>query len=697
MRGAWAEVWHALGEPVTGLLDPSHRVFVPFLLGAGLIAVVLRMARGLSLTCALVGTLSPRVWAHPSALADYRLIAARALLRALTFGAWSVSLLAVAALSLSWLRLTLGLPGLRAPSLLVGALFTLTAFVAEDLARFLAHRLMHRVPALWAFHRVHHSAEVLTPFTLYRTHPVEGALNQAAGALTVGLVTGGLAWVFGPALRGWQLFGVDALGLLWVLAGANLRHSHVWLSYGPRVERWLLSPAQHQVHHSRDPAHADKNLGTALAVWDRLFGSLYVTTHHERLRFGLPEAEAPIPHTVPSMLLSPFATIFAQARRASVAPRAALLAAALLTATCSNEQRFDRVSLLQGLARCTIQVNDQFHTAAGALAAATAAYATTPGDTQRAAARAAWESAIDVWQRAEMHRYGPAGGFDVVAGMNLREQVYAWPDVNRCLIEQRIVSRGYEGTGFSQLPTSARGLATIEYLLFADGTDNACAPTEPINAMGTWAALGADEITRRRAAYARAAADDVLARAAALRASWAPNGFETQLVTAGQGSTVFRTQQDAFNALGNALTHVETDLRDLRVGRPLGVFNCTSGTCPDAVESRWAGRALSHVRNNLAGARMILEGCAAGENQGFDDRLQAAGAGALATRMRTLLNNVDVAVNAIPGDKLATALTSDQPAVQRLYDALKALTDFLKNEFATTLQITGSRLEGDND
>lgn len=696
MRAALVEVMRALGAPVTGLLDPAHRVFLPFLLGAGLIAVALRLARGLSLARAVGGALSPRVWAHPSALADFRLIAARAVLRALTFGAWAVSSITVAALTLSWLRLNLGLPGLRAPSLAVGALFTLTAFVAEDLARYLAHRAMHRVPALWAFHRVHHSAEVLTPFTLYRTHPVEGALNQAAGAVAVGLVTGVLAWAFGPALRAWQLFGVDALGLLWVLAGANLRHSHVWLSYGPRVERWLLSPAQHQVHHSRDAAHADKNLGTALAVWDRLGGSLYVTHQHERLRFGLAEAEAPLPHTVPSMLLSPFATIFARVRRASVTPRAALLTAALLTATCSNE-RFDRGSLLQGIARCTVQVNDQFHTAAGALATATAAYATAPGDPQRAAARAAWEAAIDVWQRAEMHRYGPAGGFDVPAGQNLREAIYAWPDVNRCLIEQRIVSRGYEGAGFAQLPTSARGLAAIEYLLFADGSDNACASTEPINAMGTWAALGADEITRRRAAYARAAADDVLARAVALRAAWAPNGFEAQLVGAGQGSTIFRTQQDAFNALGNALTHLETDLRDLRVGRPLGVFNCTTGTCPDALESRWANRSLSHVRNNLLGARMILEGCAAGDNQGFDDRLEAAGAGVLAARMRTLLGNVDAAVSAIPNGNLATALANDRPAVQRLYDALKALTDFLKNEFATTLQISGSRLEGDND
>ncbi|MFO0630698.1 MAG: imelysin family protein [Polyangiales bacterium] len=118
---------------------------------------------------------------------------------------------------------------------------------------------------------------------------------------------------------------------------------------------------------------------------------------------------------------------------------------------------------------------------------------------------------------------------------------------------------------------------------------------------------------------------------------------------------------------------------------------------PEALESRWANRGLTHLRNNMVGARMILEGCAAGDNQGFDDRLEAAGAGALAARMRTLLNNVDAAANAIPNGNLTTALANDRPAVQRLYDALKALTDFLKNEFSAALQITSARLEGDND
>jgi len=62
------------------------------------------------------------------------------------------------------------------------------------------------------------------------------------------------------------------LGFLFNALGANLRHSHIWLSFGS-LERWFISPAQHQIHHSSAEADRDINFGTCLAIWDRLFGS----------------------------------------------------------------------------------------------------------------------------------------------------------------------------------------------------------------------------------------------------------------------------------------------------------------------------------------------------------------------------------------------------------------------------------------
>ena len=58
--------------------------------------------------------------------------------------------------------------------------------------------------------------------------------------------------------------------MLW----ANLRHSHVWITYGRIMERLLISPAQHQIHHSKNKVHFDRNFGVVLAIWDGMFGTL---------------------------------------------------------------------------------------------------------------------------------------------------------------------------------------------------------------------------------------------------------------------------------------------------------------------------------------------------------------------------------------------------------------------------------------
>ena len=51
---------------------------------------------------------------------------------------------------------------------------------------------------------------------------------------------------------------------------------------------WLISPAQPQIHHSDSRAHFDRNFGSTLAVWDRLFGTLYLTTRRrEPIRYGI--------------------------------------------------------------------------------------------------------------------------------------------------------------------------------------------------------------------------------------------------------------------------------------------------------------------------------------------------------------------------------------------------------------------------
>lgn len=163
--------------------------------------------------------------------------------------------------------------------------YTLLFFIAYDLGRFIAHSVLHDVPWLWEFHKVHHSAEVLTPFTAFRVHPIDLAVMAFFPAALTGCLSWGFHRFIDPGITVYTFFGLHIL--LWIsnLVG-NLRHWHVWVTYGPRLNRWLISPAHHQLHHSAEPRHWGCNRGNDLALWDRLYGTL-VIPQEEKEEFTL--------------------------------------------------------------------------------------------------------------------------------------------------------------------------------------------------------------------------------------------------------------------------------------------------------------------------------------------------------------------------------------------------------------------------
>ena len=85
-------------------------------------------------------------------------------------------------------------------------IITLALFLAYEFGYWLDHYLKHRVPALWELHKVHHSANVLTPLTVFRIHPLDGVIFANILAVSLGVTNGVANYLFGKPIT---FFSID--------------------------------------------------------------------------------------------------------------------------------------------------------------------------------------------------------------------------------------------------------------------------------------------------------------------------------------------------------------------------------------------------------------------------------------------------------------------------------------------------------
>lgn len=185
-------------------------------------------------------------------------------------------------------------------------LLTIVVALLYDFAIFLTHVITHKFPIFWAFHKVHHSAEVLTPFTLLRMHPVDLLLNVVISLTFTGIGLGIFSYLAMHNVTVISVFGFNIVMFLFYLFGAHLRHSHVWLHYPKWLEYILISPAQHQIHHSSSPSHIDCNFGNVFSFWDRLFKTLYSPQKKENIVYGVDKNELNPYNSLAQLYLRPF-------------------------------------------------------------------------------------------------------------------------------------------------------------------------------------------------------------------------------------------------------------------------------------------------------------------------------------------------------------------------------------------------------
>lgn len=145
-------------------------------------------------------------------------------------------------------------------------------------AQYGIHYALHKVPALWRLHIVHHSDTHVDVTSGTRHHPLDFLAREVA-ALVVVVITG-MPLAFYLFYR-----TVTVFFTYWTHANVRLPS---------RLERPLsyafVTPHMHKVHHHHTLPHTDTNFGNMLSVWDRLFGT-YGTLDERDLVYGVDVAD----------------------------------------------------------------------------------------------------------------------------------------------------------------------------------------------------------------------------------------------------------------------------------------------------------------------------------------------------------------------------------------------------------------------
>ena len=304
------EIYDLLEETIllslSYFVNTNKRIHFLYLLTSMLLAYY--VFKKSSVNSSFIKYLFPKkIWLSKSAFVDYSLFIFNSLIKIVLIGPYIIFGFYIAFYTDEFLTVTFGFPkdSLGITQTLV--FYTIVLTVLNDLFTYLIHFCMHKLPFLWEFHKIHHSATSLNPLTQYRIHPFELIINNIRSILIFGLVTGLFDYLSAHQIDKLVFLGVNVFHFIFLLLGANLRHSHVKLKYPKFLEYILISPFQHQIHHSNNPKHFSKNMGSKFALWDWMLGTLVLSKSAGRISFGVDKDTSQFDSLLKN-LLSPFKT-----------------------------------------------------------------------------------------------------------------------------------------------------------------------------------------------------------------------------------------------------------------------------------------------------------------------------------------------------------------------------------------------------
>lgn len=291
------------------------------------------------------------------------------------------------------------------------------------------------------------------------------------------------------------------------------------------------------------------------------------------------------------------------------------------------------------------------------------------------AARSSWSDARVPLKRAEVFNFGPYSRPEFDIG----PEIDSWPARPDTVEELLAGTDPVDPARLSLVGVYRKGMPVIEYLLYPPDADPLAQLADP-----------------RRCEYLESVGAELVARANEIHMAWAPEGgdFAGQLSGAGRTSTAFRSLRDAFSEIVNRMGFTVENIRRDKLGGPLGA--AVGGRVqPDVAESRFSGRSIADILDNLSGLETLYFGdpsrsvtglntYAAERGRNFDDQFSAALAAS-----RAALEAIDV--------PLTSAVTSQPERVQAASDRLSELQSLLQVDVIGALGLTLNFNDNDGD
>ncbi len=169
----------------------------------------------------------------------------------------------------------------------------LAAVLALDFWTYWWHRLNHRLPFLWRFHRAHHSDTHMDVTTASRFHIGEILFSNVLRIPLILLL----------GIHVWEIVLYETA----LLAVIQFHHANIGLPgrLDQLLRCFIVTPAMHKVHHSRWQPETDSNYSSLLSVWDRVFRSFRLRDDPRTIQFGLDDFAKPEDQTLPGILKMP--------------------------------------------------------------------------------------------------------------------------------------------------------------------------------------------------------------------------------------------------------------------------------------------------------------------------------------------------------------------------------------------------------